>query len=684
MPPWNLMMSVAFDKLLRNLRIGHRMTLLLGVSVVVATVFVGLGWAGISEVAKRFREASHLHELSRDVETINRHNLHVLLEIRQYLSTLELERVERIKVEARELEDSISGIIQRDPFLREELISLQDLIQGVLPAFEKVLELNVALHTTYEEAAAAAQNITGLINIVRSNARNEGHGVIMPPLDRISVRFQETVSAANRLYLSGTGESEVMAELEAVEKAFPVLLKLAGNDFRADAIDKAAVNLETYRDALVRMSRKLLARERLLRDVIDGQQREIDRVLERILFLNAQRENDLIQVISQALPKIGLTLSLLTVALLCLGGLLTWAIARSITRPIAMLDLAIRKQAEGVREVALPDESARDELAGMARTLRQALQLQDEKDRLIGDLEQAREEANRTMEALAQAKDAAETANRAKSEFLANMSHELRTPLHQIIGFTELTTNDPKGTLSEKQKRHLGLSLQSSHHLLSLINDILDLSKVESGKVSLELGDVDVASLLQESVVMVQDRALQNCSRISLVLVDIPDKITADERMLRQILYNLLSNATKFTGKDGSIQLRANRIGWTDGNLQTSDGKSLAIPKQARGDSWAGIEFIEVTVEDTGMGLRVEDLERIFDPFEQATLPLARRVEGTGLGLALTREFVELHGGRIWAESQGLGKGSCFRFVIPVSQPAEPAMAKSESHELVL
>jgi signal transduction histidine kinase len=225
--------------------------------------------------------------------------------------------------------------------------------------------------------------------------------------------------------------------------------------------------------------------------------------------------------------------------------------------------------------------------------------------------------------------------------------------------------------LSEKQKRHLGLSLQSSHHLLSLINDILDLSKVESGKVSLELSNVDLASLLRESVVMVRDRAGQSDSRISLVSADIPEKIVADDRMLRQILYNLLSNAAKFAGEDGFIQLRANRIAWINGCLQTGDGRCIEPPKRADGNSWAGIEFIEVTVEDTGVGLREEDLERIFDPFEQAALPRARKVEGTGLGLALTREFVELHGGCIWAESRGLGKGASFHFVIPVFRPSE-------------
>ncbi len=236
------------------------------------------------------------------------------------------------------------------------------------------------------------------------------------------------------------------------------------------------------------------------------------------------------------------------------------------------------------------------------------------------------------------AKEEAETANRAKSEFLANMSHELRTPLNHIIGFTEIIVDKRFGELNTRQQTYLNNVLQSGRHLLSLVNDILDLSKVEAGKLVLEPGPVNLRHLLQNSLVMVKEKAAKHGIRLSLDVNGIPDSITADERKLKQILYNLLSNAVKFTPDRGSVQCEA-RLADGNGN-------------------------IEISVADTGIGIQPDNLKRIFDPFEQVDGSSSRRFEGTGLGLSLTQKFVELHGGRIWAESDGVGKGAAFRFTI--------------------
>jgi signal transduction histidine kinase len=302
---------------------------------------------------------------------------------------------------------------------------------------------------------------------------------------------------------------------------------------------------------------------------------------------------------------------------------------------------------------------------------RQWSEAEQDSIRAAADMLGAAIERQRMEVALLQAKEAAEKASRAKSEFLATMSHELRTPLHQIMGFTELVVNGLPDTVSDKQRRYLSLSLQSSEHLLSLINDILDIAKIEAGKTKLSLNEVDLLSFLEESLLMVREKAPKNNIEISLKVEGIPERIVADDRMLKQVLYNLLSNAAKFTGEGGTIELAAAGFAQVHGHLLTGDGRRIVMPQQARCGMGDGTEFVEVTVTDTGVGLLAEDLDRIFDPFEQVDSSLARKFEGTGLGLALSKEFVELHGGRIWAESQGLDKGSTFRFIIPVRQTLE-------------
>ena len=244
-----------------------------------------------------------------------------------------------------------------------------------------------------------------------------------------------------------------------------------------------------------------------------------------------------------------------------------------------------------------------------------------------------------------------EKANQAKSDFLANMSHELRTPLNHIIGFTELVVDKNLGDLNEAQEEYLQDVLDSSRHLLELINDILDLSKVEAGKLELQLTRVRLRNLLESSLIMVKEKALKREIKISNSLNGIPDTITADERKLKQIIYNLLSNAVKFTPDGGQVTISAQKY-------NNEDKKDFAVDK---GES----SSIMISVSDTGIGINSNDLERIFKPFDQVETSKSSKFQGTGLGLSLTKRFVELHGGRIWAESEGEGKGSTFSFTLP-------------------
>jgi len=257
----------------------------------------------------------------------------------------------------------------------------------------------------------------------------------------------------------------------------------------------------------------------------------------------------------------------------------------------------------------------------------------------------------------------AQTASRAKSDFLANMSHELRTPLNHIIGFTELVADQQAGKLNEMQAEYLGDVLASSRHLLSLINDILDLSKVEAGKVELEVGEVYLPALLQNSFTMIKEKSMKRGIRLQMEIDGIPEQIRGDERKLKQILYNLRSNAVKFTPDGGGVTLAACRLFFQDAQWRRGDGCVEPIPFVT---SAAG-EWVKISVRDTGIGLKAEDLERVFAPFEQADNSASRKYQGTGLGLSLTKRLVELHGGKIWAESEGEGKGSVFRFLFPVA-----------------
>jgi signal transduction histidine kinase len=270
------------------------------------------------------------------------------------------------------------------------------------------------------------------------------------------------------------------------------------------------------------------------------------------------------------------------------------------------------------------------------------------------------EDEKRNLQA---AKRAAEQASIAKSEFLANMSHELRTPLNHIIGFTELVVDKAAGDLNAQQEEYLGDVLTSSRHLLSLINDILDLSKVEAGKMELHLSDVHLRSLLENSLIMFKEKALKHGLQLSTDLDGIPERIRADERKLKQIIYNLLSNAIKFTPDGGAVRLSAQPLFYLDAGWVAPAGRRVDVPfhPAAAGD------WIDISIRDTGIGLKKENLERIFAPFEQADNSASRKYQGSGLGLSLTKNFVELHGGRIWAQSEGEGRGSLFSFLIPAS-----------------
>jgi signal transduction histidine kinase len=289
-----------------------------------------------------------------------------------------------------------------------------------------------------------------------------------------------------------------------------------------------------------------------------------------------------------------------------LGLILSW----SLIDPIQRTEARLAEIAAGDFTGQL-DVPNRDELGSLSANVNR---MNAELQRLYGELE---------------------ATSRHKSEFLANMSHELRTPLNAIIGFSQVLQQKLFGEINAKQEEYLADILSSAHYLLSLINDVLDLAKVEAGQIELQITEFPLRDALERGVVMVREKASTGGIRLALEVADDIDVVRGDERRLRQVVFNLLSNAVKFTPPGGSIVVAAERVD----------------------------RDVCVSVTDSGAGIAPEDQELIFGEFQQTDAGAAQR-EGTGLGLALSKRLIELHGGRIWVDST-LGQGSRFSFTLP-------------------
>jgi signal transduction histidine kinase len=327
--------------------------------------------------------------------------------------------------------------------------------------------------------------------------------------------------------------------------------------------------------------------------------------------------------------------ALLLVGFLALAVVTSVLLARRLVRPIETIQAAAAKIGSGALDERI-EISSRDELGALAEEFnRMAARLQESYAALERKVQERTRDLGEALVQLDEKSRELEAASRHKSEFLANMSHELRTPLNAILGFSQVLRERMFGELNAKQEEYLEDILSSGNHLLSLINDVLDLSKVEAGQVELAVAPFSLREALERGVVMVRERASENGVRLGLEIAPDVDVVAADERRVRQVVFNLLSNAVKFTPSGGRVDVAAARL----------DGE------------------IHVSVADTGPGIAPEDRERIFEEFQQTDAG-ARQREGTGLGLALSKRLVDLHGGRIWVESE-LGAGSRFVFTLP-------------------
>jgi two-component system, NtrC family, sensor kinase len=333
------------------------------------------------------------------------------------------------------------------------------------------------------------------------------------------------------------------------------------------------------------------------------------------------------------------TIILLIVGL-ALAFLASLLMARRMVTPIETLQAGAARIGGGDLDHPIQVRTG-DELQSLAEEFnRMTAQLRESYAGLEKKVEDRTRDLNVVLAQLEEKGREVEAVSRHKSEFLANMSHELRTPLNAIIGFSEVLREKMFGELNEAQMGYVGDVLEAGQHLLSLINDILDLSKIEAGRMELELGDVSVPHALNSGLTMNGERANRSGITLNLTVGPKVGVIRADERKVRQVIFNLLSNAVKFTPPGGRVDVSA----------FVADG------------------MVEVAVADTGPGIAPEDQERIFEEFQQARGFSPGSREGTGLGLTLSRQFIELHGGRLWVESEP-GTGSTFRFTLPLEQP---------------
>jgi signal transduction histidine kinase len=436
-----------------------------------------------------------------------------------------------------------------------------------------------------------AENVAGDFFQVWTEVERKENAEAIDRHARTAVRLIEAGTAKDQLGVTPTREDrDDLAKIKAKAHALWLLLDrelvpLYEEDITADEVLPIRAKME-------RLSSDL---KTLAADLADGTRAEVEELITRNASSFAS---------SRAL-FIGVAGGALVLALL-LGFILSW----SLIGPIQNIDTRLAAIASGDFSGRVGVDN-RDELGALGANVNR---MNDELRRLYTELE---------------------AASQHKSEFLANMSHELRTPLNAIIGFSQVLGDEMVGPVNEKQAEYLDDIISSGNHLLSLINDVLDLSKVEAGQVELEVHPFSLRKALERGVVMVRERATEDGVRVAFVADPEVDVVDGDERRIKQVIFNLLSNAVKFTPAGGEVDVSATRV----------NGE------------------VRVSVADTGPGIAPEDRERIFEEFQQSETGVGKR-EGTGLGLALSKRFVELHGGRIWLESE-LGRGSTFTFALP-------------------
>lgn len=384
------------------------------------------------------------------------------------------------------------------------------------------------------------------------------------------------------------------------------------------------------------------------------------------LYIQADTQEAYARLRVSAMIVLGVLLTSSLVALF-LASTLEGVISQPILNLAHTAAIVSEKQDYSVRVAG----SSQDELGQLIDGFNEMLAQIQRRDKALHEaqdqLEATVEERTRQLQA---AKQQAEEASHHKSLFLSNMSHELRTPLNSILGFAWLLQDPAVSSLSEQQARFARNIATSGEHLLALINDLLDVSKVEAGKLVLQFELFPLRKAIEAAIYDIRPQAKQRQQALELSMDGDMPVISADPTRFKQILYNLLSNAVKFGPAGGRIRVTAKMVSRSASGV-LSVQPEIRNPKP---ETASASKFVEIAVSDTGIGIKSEDLGKLFRIFTQLEPALTKQFQGTGLGLALTKQIVELHGGSIWAASEGEGRGSTFTVRLPLPFQERPEM----------